>query len=533
MVEALRFMKSDWIEVFCPNCLTKRLRFACVLTVILIPLNAVAQENESERWKQVRDCKDLISVEMFLLDYPDSQHADDARNCLAGVQNGDIVERDPMVRPPLGAVLRTCDEHLAANRLTTGHGGTAFDCYNDVLSEYPDNQDARDGLRKIADRYAGWANEAIGACDKLGRAQSHLDRLVRVDSEDERISGILLALADKREECRTSSWGIDTADDLGSMSPVPVDETAAHERFGPDWSIVENQLCQVWNRGEPENYEPVTWSGSCVDGKVSGEGQLTGRAASTEEWHFEGSMHFGKAHGLGVFVTADGSRYEGAFRDDDFHGYGTYTWADGRRYEGEWRNNIQHGHGVFSWTDGSHYEGEFRDGARTGYGTYVWADGNRYDGMNRDGLLHGHGVLIWTDGSRYEGEFRNDARTGYGTYIWADGNRYDGMFRDGLLHGRGALTWTDGSRYEGDFRDDARTGFGTYFGADGSRYDGSFRDGQLHGHGVLTWKDGSRYDGEWHEGKQHGRGTVTWTDGTNKTCRWEFGNEVAGTCRFN
>ena len=53
------------------------------------------QETDSERWEQVGDCEDLISVEMFLLEYPDSPDAEDARNCLAGVQPGDTREEEP------------------------------------------------------------------------------------------------------------------------------------------------------------------------------------------------------------------------------------------------------------------------------------------------------------------------------------------------------------------------------------------------------------------------------------------------------
>ena len=42
------------------------------------------------------------------------------------------------------------------------------------------------------------------------------------------------------------------------------------EPSGPNWSIVENQPCQVWNAGNAGKYEPFTWSGACVNGKASG-----------------------------------------------------------------------------------------------------------------------------------------------------------------------------------------------------------------------------------------------------------------------
>ncbi len=207
------------------------MRFAGVVAVILIPLDAIAQETDSERWEQIRDCEDLISVEMFLMEYPDSQHANDARDCLDGDGTRDPVEDETIDENPLDAILQTCRDHLAANRLTTGQGGTAFDCYNDVLSEDPDNREARDGLRKIADRYAGWANSTADACDTLDKAQSYLDRLARVNSGDTRISGIRATLADKREACRPSSGGVETAEEDASTGPEPVDEAALQRRL--------------------------------------------------------------------------------------------------------------------------------------------------------------------------------------------------------------------------------------------------------------------------------------------------------------
>ncbi len=225
-------MMPGRIDGFRQTFLKTGLRIAGAVSVILIPLNAIAQETDSERWEQISDCEDLISVEMFLVEYPDSPHADDARNCLSRGRNGDQVEDEAIDENPLDAILQTCRDHLAANRLTTGQGGTAFDCYNDVLSEDPDNQEARDGLRKIADKYAGWANSAVNACGKLDKAQSYLDRLVRVNSGDTRISGIRATLADKREACRPSSGGVDTADEGAGTGPEPVDEAALQRRLG-------------------------------------------------------------------------------------------------------------------------------------------------------------------------------------------------------------------------------------------------------------------------------------------------------------
>ena len=104
--------------------------------------------------------------------------------------------------------------------------------------------------------------------------------------------------------------------------------------FGPNWSIVENQPCQVWNSGIPEKLEPFTWSGPCVDGKASGEGHLTASGIGASH---QGGMADGKRHGHGTTTYASGNRYEGEYRDGKPHGYGTVTYADGDVVQGQWR----------------------------------------------------------------------------------------------------------------------------------------------------------------------------------------------------
>ena len=200
------------------------------------------------------------------------------------------------------------------------------------------------------------------------------------------------------------------------------------ERFGPNWSIVENRPCQVWNYGAAETLGPFTWSGACVDGRASGEGRLalSGIGAS-----LQGEMVDGKPHGHGTLTETDGSGYEGGWRDGMWHGHGTSTWPDGTRYEGEWRDGAEHGYGTYTEADGDRYEGEWRGGVWHGYGTLTWADGDRYRGEWRDGIWHGHGTLTWADGNRYEGGWRDGKPHGHGTYARTDGGRYEGEWRDG------------------------------------------------------------------------------------------------------
>ena len=130
------------------------------------------------------------------------------------------------------------------------------------------------------------------------------------------------------------------------------------EPAGPEWSITENQPCQVWNYGQ-RDYEPFTWSGACEDGKASGDGRLIFRGG---EGRYEGGMHAGMMHGSGVLSWANGFRYAGELRHGKQHGYGTFTEASGERYEGEWRDGRPHGQGTYVQGDGTVFDGEWRDG---------------------------------------------------------------------------------------------------------------------------------------------------------------------------
>ena len=138
-------------------------------------------------------------------------------------------------------------------------------------------------------------------------------------------------------------------------APLPK-ETATVEPLGADWSITQNQPCQVWNQGRGDEYGPFTWSGACVEGKASGEGRLVWRSRFGQ-YVYEGGMEAGKLHGKGKLVRSDGGRYEGQWRDGKRHGRGTYKWIIGHRYQGDWRDDRPHGFGIATFADGDVHKG--------------------------------------------------------------------------------------------------------------------------------------------------------------------------------
>lgn len=166
-------------------------------------------------------------------------------------------------------------------------------------------------------------------------------------------------------------------------SPLEGDSGAQHQPLGPDWSMTDNQDCQVWNYGEAE-LEPFTWSGACVDGKVSGNGRL---AFLDGDYVYEGTMSAGMIDGHGTIVSSDGHHYEGSWVDGEPHGRGNEVLPSGEQYEGEYQHGKRHGHGLYKTVSGDVFEGEWREGKPHGYGTYTNADGNVFQGEWHDGCI--------------------------------------------------------------------------------------------------------------------------------------------------
>ena len=52
---------------------------------------------------------------------------------------------------------------------------------------------------------------------------------------------------------------------------------------------------------------------------------------------YDGEIKKDKAHGVGIFTFADGSKYEGKFKKNRMHGEGKYTDVNGKIFEGKWR----------------------------------------------------------------------------------------------------------------------------------------------------------------------------------------------------
>lgn len=91
--------------------------------------------------------------------------------------------------PEITKLLKACEQHFQANRLTSGRGGTALDCYEQVLQIDPSNAEALAGLDKIEARYVELIQQARNKGDQ-SKVQQYIATLRMVKPESPRLAEI-------------------------------------------------------------------------------------------------------------------------------------------------------------------------------------------------------------------------------------------------------------------------------------------------------------------------------------------------------
>ena len=117
--------------------------------------------DDQKSWQEATTQNTADSYAKYLKDFPEGHYVRQARK---------------LYNDKISKVLRECQRHLQAKRLTTGKGGTAFACYNKILKSDPNNANALAGLKKIEDRYVKWAKKALRRGQK-NKAKRYLDSL--------------------------------------------------------------------------------------------------------------------------------------------------------------------------------------------------------------------------------------------------------------------------------------------------------------------------------------------------------------------
>lgn len=437
------------------------------------------------------------------------------------------------------ALLQECANHLQANRLTSGKGGNAVDCYNRILQRDPGNAEARAGLEQVANRYADWAEAAARRGDAKA-ANSALSRLELVDRHDPRIADIRNQLTSSAttkpvEETPSPSPKKPTENPIPPLvlisPPQPQDATpsdadqawvtvkdsanpAEIEQFLADYpksrhaSTARSRLKQLQKqpavstarlavKADQENAE-VWINGRRIDTAPMevdlkpGSYKVRVHREGYEDWSGQVDLKAGDDDTLSALLS----------KKPEIAVVKPVTPPQPPKPEPDdapplveivppgqptncLRGNCENGEGVYQYQDGSKYSGQFRNAKMHGQGTYVYARrGEKYVGEWRNGVINGQGTYYYRSGNRYDGEWRNGKKQGQGTYLYAD----------------------RGEKYVGDFANDQPNGQGVYYYSNGDRYEGEWRNGRKNGQGVLYESD-RKIVGEW-QNDQKARVTV-------------------------
>ena len=88
--------------------------------------------------------------------------------------------------PQIAAELKAAEQHLQAWNRTAPPGGNAYDAYQKVLKIDPGNVKARQGIKKVAARYADLAEKELKR-DKLVKAMGFIKTGLEVDASNRRL----------------------------------------------------------------------------------------------------------------------------------------------------------------------------------------------------------------------------------------------------------------------------------------------------------------------------------------------------------
>ena len=155
-------------------------------------------------WESVSGCTDEVEVKLYIEVFgEEGRHVAAARECLdeLGTEVPEPAGKKVSPSTEVEKQLGMCEAHFAANRLTTGVGGTAVECYLDVLSQDPTNMEAETGLRRVFGKYAAWARAALERGDMVN-ARAHVEKLKGMNPEAPEVAeleGAIARLLERRE----------------------------------------------------------------------------------------------------------------------------------------------------------------------------------------------------------------------------------------------------------------------------------------------------------------------------------------------
>ena len=144
--------------------------------------------------------------------------------------------------PECSQLLSVCEIHFKANRLTSGAGGTALECYKQVLKKDQSNIEALAGLDKIEERYVTWIEAALSK-NNLKKAKQYLESLRQVKPESPK----LVALEERIYPIpKQEKIEITTPPVKPIITPSIEENISTPSFFGKIWDSMMQLIASVW-----------------------------------------------------------------------------------------------------------------------------------------------------------------------------------------------------------------------------------------------------------------------------------------------
>lgn len=159
-------------------------------------VNTQQQENQQEEAKQAKQASARAARKVA---GKANRQNEQAANRKAKAEADQARANKQALAAELNERLSTCQLHVEANRLTSGRGGNAADCYEQVLQKNPGNGTALAGLALIAGKYQRWAETALSKRD-INKAKANIDKLIRMNPENTEIEDLNQRLAELEKQ---------------------------------------------------------------------------------------------------------------------------------------------------------------------------------------------------------------------------------------------------------------------------------------------------------------------------------------------
>lgn len=264
----------------------------------------------------------------------------------------------------------------------------------------------------------------------------------------------------------------------------------------------------------------VSWTGTCKDGFIEGQGTLTIVAPNGLRQEEKGVFRGGLENGTIESTTTDPSKGSTTFSGELKDGLKVRgkmemvsSTGDKQSYEGEFENGVPSGYGKIGNPKFT-YEGEIKNGKPNGKGKSVFPNGTVAEGRYLDGPFVS-GKITYKEGGVDEGDFKGWKLDGKGKQITPNKNILEGEYKDGKLNGKGTREFPDGTIYEGTFKDGLFSGKGTLvFKGNNRKLTANFVEGKVDGYGKFTESNGDLiYEGNYKNDKPDGQGKSKLSNG--------------------